>query len=228
MVEDSLRESISKSFDYYFNKSVDDIAVIFNLDSKSKGFLEMIVGRILGCQGKVNNSQLFIQSNLTLKTVKIQENGLVKESMSFPAFEFKKIIKTNWKNADIRKMFLKRTFLFVVFTVRNSITYLSHIKFWDMPASIINSDVKKVWKKTVSVIKAGNIVSEICSQKDGKPILKTNFPGASFNEVCHVRPHAQKSIDAYDLPVPDKLTGMTRFTKQCFWLNNTYIRKIVS
>jgi hypothetical protein len=60
--------------------------------------------------------------------------------------------------------------------------------------------------------------------KNGK--RKTNFVGMGENEVCHVRPHGKNAADTYKLPVPDKLTGATSYTKHCFWINNLYIKKI--
>ena len=45
----------------------------------------------------------------------------------------------------------------------------------------------------------------------------------SENDYCHVRPHAQNASDVYPLPFPDKVTGATFYTKQCFWLNNKYV-----
>ena len=71
------------------------------------------------------------------------------------------------------------------------------------------------------MLSTGNIVKYI---KKGK--RKTNFVGISENEVCHVRPHGRNSRDTITLPVPDKLTGVTEYTKQCFWINNNYIREI--
>ena len=47
----------------------------------------------------------------------------------------------------------------------------------------------------------------------------------SENEVCHVRPHGRDSKDVTKLPVADKLTGATEYTKQCFWINNKYIER---
>ena len=227
MISEAFKENVYNSFYRYFGKNVNEIAEHFELDSNSKNFLEMISSRILGCQGKVNQSLDFIRSNVTVKTVKIQENGKIKESMSFPNFDFKKIIKTNWKESELRNLFLTQTFLFVVFVIKNGSVYLSHIKFWNMPLETLESEVKNVWKRTVDLIKSGNIVAHIKYQKDGKPVLKTNFPGIGFNGVCHVRPHAQNANDTYDLPIPDKMTGMVKFTKQCFWLNSGYIREIV-
>ena len=62
--------------------------------------------------------------------------------------------------------------------------------------------------------------------KNGNRI--TNFPGMSENKYCHVRPHAQNANDTYPLPVSDILTGVNEYTKQCFWLNNNYILKIIN
>ena len=62
--------------------------------------------------------------------------------------------------------------------------------------------------------------------KYGKRI--TNFPGMHDNGVCHVRPHGRNAKDTNLLPVKDKLTNATEYTKQCFWLNNSYIKEIIS
>ena len=56
----------------------------------------------------------------------------------------------------------------------------------------------------------------------------TYFPDKKYNGICHVRPHAKNASDTYDLPVSDILTGANKHTKQCFWLNNTYIRYLVT
>lgn len=227
MISEDFRENINNSFCRYFGKTVGEIADHFKINLNSKNFLEVVSSRILGCQGKVNQSIDIVRSNLIVKTVKIQENGKIKESMSFPTFEFKRIIETNWRDSELRKMFLTKTFLFVVYVVKNGIIFLSHIKFWNMPFETLESEVKNVWKKTVDIIESGNIVASIKYQKNGRPVLNTNFPGIGFNGVCHVRPHAQNSNDTYDLPIPDLMTGMVKFTKQCFWLNSGYIMKII-
>ena len=51
----------------------------------------------------------------------------------------------------------------------------------------------------------------------GKGQNKCNFPNASENPVCHVRPHAQNAQDTDELP------DGRQYSKQCFWLNNHYI-----
>lgn len=227
MVDEIFEQNVCDSFSKYLGKSITELTSLFLIDSTSKNLFEMIVSRILGCQGKANQSIDIIRSNTIIKTIKLQENGTIKESMSFPTFDFKKIIASKWKDSDLRNMFLTQTFLFVVFSCTNNDVILSAIKFWKMPLDILEQDVRRVWEKTVEIIQSGNIVAGIKEQKNGKSVLKTNFPGISFSNVCHVRPHARNSDDTYELPYPDKMTGMVRFTKQCFWLNNTFIRDII-
>ena len=91
-----------------------------------------------------------------------------------------------------------------------------------MPELDIETSVMEMWKSTYNTIKSGNIVKPITNGK-----RKTNFVGLSDNEVCHVRPHGRDAKDVYPLPVKDKLTGVDNYTKHCFWINNTYIRKVL-
>ena len=46
------------------------------------------------------------------------------------------------------------------------------------------------------------------------------------NDVCHVRPHGINANGIAILLVPDKLAGAVRYTKQCFWINNSHNVKI--
>lgn len=81
-------------------------------------------------------------------------------------------------------------------------------------------EAKIVWDKTVKTILDGEIVKEVT--KNG--IRRTYFPKKSENKVSHLRPHAKNAADTYELPVADKLTGLTEYTKHCFWLNASYVR----
>ena len=96
------------------------------------------------------------------------------------------------------------------------------IKLWNMPEMVIDNEVQTMWQKTVDVIKSGNIVKSV-----DKGYRETNFPSVSDNKVCHVRPHARDAQDTYPLPVADKLTGATEYTKHCFWINNSYLEELL-
>ena len=70
----------------------------------------------------------------------------------------------------------------------------------------------------------GNIVKYI----DDNGRYFSYFPASSESPYVHVRPHAQNRDDALPLPVADKLTGLMRYPKHSFWLNRSYVLKIIS
>lgn len=88
-----------------------------------------------------------------------------------------------------------------------------------MPYSDI-LEAKNVWEKMVKLVSNGKIVKEVTE----KGVRKTYFPKKNENKVSHVRPHARNAEDTYELPFEDKLTGLNKFTKHCFWLNSNYVR----
>ena len=106
-------------------------------------------------------------------------------------------------------MFETTKFMFVIYreTAPNSKEYYyDKICLWNMPLQIIETHVKEMWLKTKKVIEIGNILTGKIRGKG----RENNFPKASENLVCHVRPHgtnAEKTTNS--LPVPDVVTGAT-------------------
>ena len=96
---------------------------------------------------------------------------------------------------------------------------LRKVKFWNMPYSDI-VEAKNVWQEMVKTVTNGEIVKEVTE----KGVRKTYFPKKTENRISHVRPHARNAADTYELPVADKLTGLTEYTKHCFWLNASYVK----
>ena len=219
----SFEESIEERLYQYKGKLISELCEMFNVDSKAKNLNEILISKMLSVKGKLSSTDEFVKANIVPKTIRLESTGRIKESMSFPTFKFKEIIKQSWEESDLRDMFETTKFMFVIFRQFGKEYYFDSVKFWNMPISILDNDVKNVWEKTVNVIKSGSIVKKI---KNGKRI--TNFPGMADNKYCHVRPHAQKASDVYPLPINDQLTGMAEYTKQCFWLNNSYVLKIIN
>ena len=132
--------------------------------------------------------------------------------MSFPTFRFKELIEEEWEDSTFGNYLRETRFLFVVFKYdKNDDLRLMGCQFWNIPYEDLETQVRLVWEKTKQVIKDGLKVDIV------NGIRRNNFPKASENPVCHVRPHAKDASDTYELPDGRK------FPKQCFWLNNTYI-----
>lgn len=219
----TFEQELKAKLSIYVGKTVEELCEKFNLTINAKNLNERLLAKMLGIKGRIAQTDEFQKANIVPKTIRVNEKGTIKESMSFPTFKFDEIVNQNWEDSDLYVMFSTTKFMFVIFVEKNGHYEFQGIKFWNMPMSILENDVKNTWCKTVDVIKNGEIIKEIKNNK-----RYTNFPGMSENEYCHVRPHGQNANDTYPLPVRDKMTGITEYTKQCFWLNNSYILKIIS
>lgn len=219
----SFQEYIKEVADRYIGKTQTELMNMFNIKSKAKNINDLILRKMFNTKSFISKTDEFIKANIITKTIRVEENGNIIQSMSFPAFKFKEIVNENWEDSTLRETFETTKFMFFIFKHNGNDYVFKGIKLWNMPETIIDSNLKETWEKTVDVLKSGNIVKGF--DKRGRRI--TNFPGMSDNKVCHVRPHGRNVKDTYDLPVTDKVTGDNKYTKQCFWLNNSYLKEIL-
>mgnify|MGYP004632574333 FL=1 len=209
---DSLEEYVVKEIDAYYDWSVIDLCNIFHIDyqKKTKNLGAMLAYRMLGIKG--NHAEEFEKANIVVKTIRIERNNKIKENMSFPTFKFKELLEEEWTDSTFGNYLRETRFLFIVYKFDQcGELRLKGCQFWNIPYKDLEGDVKMVWEKTQTVLREGLKVEE----KNGRTY--NNFPKASENAVCHVRPHAQNSKDTYELP------DGRQYPKQCFWLNNSYI-----
>ncbi len=222
-VEESFTDFVEKVVNKYKGKTQTELMKEFNIDSNAKNLNGILIARMFNVKSRLRETDEFQKANIIPRTVRVEENSHIKESMPFPYFNFENFKTTDWENSKLKEELETTKYMFFVFKKQQSDYIFSGIKLWNMPESIIETQVKDMWNKTKNVILSGNIVKSV--NNNGK--RKTNFPGMSDNEICHVRPHARDSKDVLTLPVTDKLTGLTEYTKHCFWLNNKYLEKIL-
>lgn len=220
--KDTFSQYVSEVVNKYKGKSQKELMKEFNIDSKAKNINSMLISRMFNVKSKLADTEEFQKANIIPKTIRIEENGRIKESISFPAFKYTELIKQNWEDCDLREQLETTKYMFFVFKKVHEEYIFKGIKLWNMPETDIESSVMEMWKKTYNAVSTGNIVKSITNG-----IRKTNFPGMSENEVCHVRPHGRNAKDTALLPVADKLTGANKYTKHCFWINNSYIRNVL-
>ena len=218
---DSFNEFVNGVITKYKGKTQKELMKEFGIESTAKSINSMLINRMFNVKSELDKTDEFQKANIVPKTIRIEENGRIKECISFPAFEFTDIVEQDWETSDLKEQFETTKYMFFIFKCENGEYVFKDIKIWNMPEMDIQTWVMDMWKKTYNTIKLGNIVRYII---DGKS--KTNFVGSSENRVCHVRPHGRDSKDTFKLPVADKLTGATEYTKHCFWINNSYIKDI--
>lgn len=219
----SFNDFVQNVINKYKGRTQSELMKELNIDSKAKNILNMIINRMFNVKSKLKDTDEFVKANIIPKTIRVESNGRIIESMSFPYFKFDEIMNTGFEDSDLKEELETTKYMFFIFKEENGEYVFKGIKLWNMPEIIIESKVKSVYEKTQEVIRTGNIVNHI--DERGRRI--TNFPGMSDNGICHVRPHGRNSKDTTSLPVKDSVTGAIEFTKQCFWFNNSYLKEII-
>jgi DNA mismatch repair protein MutH len=219
----TIEEIVISKFEPFYGKTEEEILeeLDLNLNQKAKSFYANLTKAILGISLDKEIEE-FEKAEIMVKTVRLKENNLPKEDISFPTFKYEEIVNEDWENSDFKDI-LEHKFLFVFFQFENKKLVLKNVKFWNMPYSDL-LEVEKVWTKTQKIIANGEIVKGFKTDKNGKVSRETNFPNKKFSSISHVRPHARDASDTYPLPMKDKLTKEKDYTKHCFWLNNSYVR----
>ena len=198
----------------YFGKTQKELKVILGVESTAKNLNEILLAKMLGVSGKISNSEEFKKASIIPKTIRIQRNGLIKESMSFPKFDFIKLSQEkSWEESELYNYLAPTKFLFVIYQENNQgELILERIKFWNMPSTDLE-EVGRVWARTVQTIREG---VQLYQTANG---VGNNLPKATESSVAHVRPHGRDASDK--APLPDG----RMMTKQCFWLNSRYVKK---
>lgn len=209
----------------YVGLSEYELRVMFNLvGNKSKDLFSMLTLRILGVY--TGNAEEFEKSNTVIKTIRIEEDGSIKEHMSFPYVSFHKLIKEQWEESGVYEFLSETRFLFVLYTKKNDEYFLKGAKFWNMPNQDLEEIVKHEWLLYKNRIERG--VKFIIKNNR----VFNNLPKATQTKIIHMRPHATKAaylINGIEYgngdirSDSDTLPDGNMMTKQCFWLNKGYL-----
>jgi len=243
---DSLEKYVRDKINNYKGYSIEELCNKFNIiyENKPKSLEAMLAYRILGIKG--NHAEEFIKANIVVKAIRINNNNKIKEHMSFPTFKFKELVEEDWEGSQFETYLSETRFFFVIYKFdENQVLRLQGCQFWNIPYKNLQTEVRNVWEKTKEVLKNGLQVIRV----KGKNY--SNFPKSTENAICHVRPHAQNAKDTDELPrkstilngdisalqhskecqfiaktahcLHEEQLDQWHYSKQCFWLNNTYI-----
>ncbi|MBR1687401.1 MAG: hypothetical protein IJ710_02590 [Prevotella sp.] len=207
-------EILLARFSPYLGMSYAEIAKqkSINLANNPKNKFAIIANAIvtLGKYANVNRSEEFVKAGLTMKTIRIQADGTIKEAMSFENIDYIEVAECdNWYDSRLYELFSSR-FLFVLFqeeTKGMGDYTLSDAFFWTMPQQDLD------WAETYwNHIKENVLANHISEEYWWKGTDRKKF---------HIRPKAQRASDT--APMPNG--GSAK--KFCYWFNNDYVREIV-
>lgn len=207
---ETFEQLVERRFKPYIGMSVSAIAKRLDaaISTSPKAISYSVCRAILGV--KEQRIAEFEKAGLQLKTIRLEENGNLKESMSFQTIKYKKIVKEDeWDESDWYNTIAAHRFLFIVFRKKNggaaSDSVLERVFFWSMPHKDIES-AEVFWRDTRDKVRAGDY---------------THFIKSKENPIFHVRPKAKNASDMTDTPQGGKAK------KMCYWLNRDYVLGIV-
>ncbi|MFS3927186.1 Sau3AI family type II restriction endonuclease [Priestia flexa] len=225
----SLEEILADRFAPYKGLTPKEIAARLNVNCnpRAKSFIPQVISALLGIKGtKLDGVEEFSKANIQFKTVRLKPTGVPKESMSFKNIDFNAWATESWEESELRQTFYDTKFLFVVFQYKetekdnpNREAYFKGIKLWNMPVNTIETKMKQLWQEVNTILQNGVVIQEKPYGKSSR--IHNNFPKKDFNGVSHIRPKAQNGNDKVTLPDGQKIT------KQCYWLNDTYIASLL-
>lgn len=224
----TFEEYITMKINSYIGKSDKELCDLFNREyNNNKAQWIDLAYRMLGI--KSSQAEEFEKANIVVKSIRLENNDAMTESMSFPAFKFKDLVKDEWEDSELFNYFDQTRFLFVVYKKVDNDYILKGCQIWNMPYKDLNEVVYSGWCNVRNTIINGVTFTKKPT-KSGFTI-SNNLPKKSDNPIVHIRPHAQKS--AYIFSNGDIIGNVNRdanelpdgqwMTTQSFWINNSYI-----
>lgn len=213
---ETLEDLVRRRFVPYYGMSVGDIANLLGISysENDKALAARVCYAILNVKkgatgyGETGIAE-FDKAGVIMKTIRLEENGSLKESMSFPYINYNEIVNEKWEDSDWYST-VNSKFFFVVLRKRSGMGNLDVILedsfFWNMP----QKDVKiaeQLWRDTKEKIKEGNY---------------GDFWRLGDHHLFHIRPHGKNANDVVETP------QRTFEIKRCFWFNAEYVLDIVN
>lgn len=173
---------------------------------------------------RISDAEEFVKSGIMMKTIRLRNNGMPKEAMSFKNIDYQEVYDNdNWLESEAYEIFTNR-FLFVIFKPKPGETIVVHnnktkkdvteqsyildrVFFWTMSPDDLDS-ARKYWEHIRENVLANKI--QLC-----------NFWSISDNKKFHVRPKAIKKIQL----TPNPHGGEAE--KYSYWLNADFVKKII-
>ncbi len=232
--EKSFEEILEDIVKKYVGKSDKELCELFGREyNNNKAQWNDLACKILGIRDE--HADEFEKANIKVKTIRIEENNVMKESMSFPPFKFVDLVKEEYDDSTLHDYFDETRLFFFVWKRDGDVYRVKGCKLWNMSHSDLEVTVRKEWEQYKHIIKYG-VEFKKCIDNSGKISFKNNLPKKSETKIIHVRPHATKA--AYRFSNGEEYGNVERaanmlpngeyMTTQSFWINNSYILEQLS
>ena len=128
--------------------------------------------KILGTQDE--HADEFEKANIVVKTIRIEENNNMRESMSFPPFKFLELIKENYDDSTLHDYFEETRFSFCM-EKDGPVYRVQGCQLWNMSHEDLEVTVRKEWEQYKHIIEYGVQFTKLID-RNGKISFSNNLP----------------------------------------------------
>lgn len=218
-------EIVINKLNAYIGYTESQLINTFNIKSKAKNILSTLAFRMLGITS--NNAEEFVKSNTVVKTIRVEQNGSIREHMSFPTFKIKELLEEEWEDSWFYDYFSETKFLFIVYKHDGEEYVFSGSKFWNFPIELLEGAAKEDWikvrdsYKNISFYPKKNQVSNSLPKPNDVNIA---FSKLHIGETAHIIDGIGygKGLENYER-YTDTLPNGDRMPIQSFWLKKKFI-----
>lgn len=229
----TFEQLIKNKINNHTEKTATELCEEFNVNPEAKNAFSTLAYRMLGV--KSNQAEEFVKANIEVKAVRMKQDGSIKESISFPAFKFLDFAEEEWEESNFYNTVGAKKYLFVVYKFNGSDFVLKGCLLWNMPYDDLE-EARIGWEAIQNRIHNGVTFTKKFNKNGTNFTIENNIPGISDHPIVHIRPHSNKRYYVLktgevigDNPNDgDLLPDGQIMTQQCFWLNSSYIAKILS
>ena len=210
----TIDEVIADKFKRFIGKTDKEIMSTLGWATKTKpkNFKRLLANRIMTGKGS-NKIEELEKANVEMRVVTLEHTGTLRESLSFPAFDYNDLVTQVWYDeateqmSDFHAMLEMKKFFFVVFRKikGGDNLILEKVMFWNFPMDDLK-EAERVFDMTIKCINEGRYA---------------DLPKSSESNVAHVRPHGADGKDTIETP------QHTKEVKRCFWLNAKYVQNVL-
>lgn len=188
-------------------------------DSEKSRYARVTKGLLLRGLNKIEEAEEIKKAGIIVKTIRLEANGKINESMSFENIDYNEVYQTdNWLDPRWYEIATSR-FMFVVYRgvevkikgQKNNPRYvLDKVFFWTMPVEDLKC-AESFWNNIRENVIANTL-------QDDKNTYWKNKEKRNF----HVRPKSTNSFDKTFSPLDGK-----SIPKKAYWFNKEYVVDVV-
>jgi len=225
---EKFEDIILKNINKYQGKSIQALSNIFSLhiSSKSKNQIATIIKKSIGFKSVKSTIKEFEQLGIMVKTIKVRRNDNYPfEAVSFQTMKLQEFIDEKWEVSTFKEYINKILFIPVYSDTKDSTLqekYMGKAFFWS-PSIEEETIIEREWNQYKFEVTNGQckIHKVIINSKKGFKEV-SELSKESETSIIHMRPHGRDSKDR------DEDTFGNSIVKQCFWLNKSFIQKLLN